>query len=389
MDLHSYLCNYAYNITSHNIENQSMENYDKFKGFIDQHYKLDYMKEHNYIKYVKVMRQKIVLLDGNSFHFLLELIEKCIHKMSSYHIFFKINIIKYLFNLDKIKRLLLLKEKNLRDTHINFKKLYDKFENKRVKFQILQRINNNHYKIILFSKYQRELLHLLHTFSEYEKNYGIDQKLIQIVNMERKLIGKKSEYKANELIKKFIKQSNVSYIYRENVDIFKYLYVQHKNKKYKGEIDGIIFTKEGNQWVIEYIIEVKSSIKATFEDVQKMIGLQKVISSYDFSENMIINDIQLNRKSFQKIIHKPLHEWMIYICHDENKTIDKSHLYFAYVTKIIDKEFIKNYYIDKKEDILRKKHQLILKNKKKIDTLFQTWKKSVCLTHNGSFVFTL
>ena len=55
MDLHSYLCNYAYNITSHNIENQSMENYDKFKGFIDQHYKLDYMKEHNYIKYVKVM----------------------------------------------------------------------------------------------------------------------------------------------------------------------------------------------------------------------------------------------------------------------------------------------------------------------------------------------
>ena len=74
---------------------------------------------------------------------------------------------------------------------------------------------------------------------------------------------------------------------------------------------------------------------------------------------------------------------------DVKNKIDKSHLYFAYVLKMIDNEFIKNYYVEKKEDVLRKKHHQILKKEKHVQQLFNLWVGHVNLNNNDSILFML
>ena len=67
--------------------------------------------------------------------------------------------------------------------------------------------------------------------------------------------------------------------------------------------------------------------------------------------------------------------------------IDKSHLYFTYVLKIVDNEFINNYYVEKKDDTLRKKHDIILKKEKYIQQLFNVWCSHVNLNKDNSIIF--
>ena len=43
----------------------NFDDYDNFKRFIDNHYGIEHLRKHNYIKYVKVMRQIIKIKDGN------------------------------------------------------------------------------------------------------------------------------------------------------------------------------------------------------------------------------------------------------------------------------------------------------------------------------------
>ena len=241
----------------------------------------------------------------------------------------------------------------------------------------------------MFKKLKRKLIFMINTFIDYEESFGIDQKLIQINNMERTLIGKKSEYQISKLIKYYVKNKSLNYIYKENVNIFKLLNNKNEKMNFKGEIDGLLLKIENNEVFIENIIEVKSSIKATFEDIHKIIALQEVLKKINKHQKIILDDLELTSKSFEKIINQPIKEWLIYLIIDNNNKnkIDKSHLYFTYVLKIVDNEFIKNYYIEKKEDTLRKKHDLILKKEKYIQQLFNVWSSHVNLNKDNSIIF--
>ena len=76
MNIHDYLIKYTKNINENDICNYDMENFDKFKKFIDNHYTLNHLKNNNYIKYVKVIRQKIVLMGNNNYEMLINKINK-------------------------------------------------------------------------------------------------------------------------------------------------------------------------------------------------------------------------------------------------------------------------------------------------------------------------
>lgn len=391
MNIHDYLIKYTKNINENDINDYNMENYDNFKNFIDNHYTLDHLKNNNYIKYVKVIRQKIVLMGNNNYELLINKINKIFLIMDENHLFYKINFNKYLFNIKKIHFLLKKRENSIEGEIQKFKDLYNEYNNNnKIKFQILHTINICNRKYTLFNKYKRELLHLINEFNILEEKYGIDQKLIDIVNTERKLIGKKSEYNVNNLIKKYIKQENDNNLfYLENVDIFKNFNIKMNSDICKGEIDGIILKKENEEYIIQNIIEVKSSIKATFEDIYKIIGLKNFFLKYTFTHDIHIHDIKLNEKSFSKIINEPIHNWLIYMCTDQKNKIDKSHLYFSYILKIIDYDFIKDYYINNNDNIIKNKFKLIIDNRDYINNLFALWKSHISLKKNSSCIYIL
>ena len=390
MDLIDYLKTNAQNLTNKDIKHMNIEKYENFKKFIDDHYELEYMKKNNYIKYVKIIRQKIVYLYNDQYYYYIDEINQIIKMMSEYHVFYKINFKKYLYNIDKIKKELNKREKNLYDTIHNFQEMSKQYESKpKIKFQILHTINRYYYKLSIFKKLKRKILCIIQDFIDYEESFGIDQKLIQLNNMERTYIGKKSEYCISKLIHNYTKKHNQEMIYKENIDIFKLLHVKINSMHFKGEIDGLLLKIIDGQVIIEHIIEVKSSIKSSYEDIYKILALQEVLKNMTFSEEMYLDEYVLTSKSFEKIIHKPLKDWLIYMIIDVKNKIDKSHLYFAYVLKMIDNEFIKNYYVEKKEDVLRKKHHQILKKEKHVQQLFNLWVGHVNLNNNDSILFML
>jgi hypothetical protein len=59
---------------------------------------------------------------------------------------------------------------------------------------------------------------------------------------------------------------------------------------------------------------VKSSIKATVEDVKKFLCLQKYINLIDTNINIQYNNYIFTNESFINIKNKPLNKWVIYMC---------------------------------------------------------------------------
>jgi len=396
MDIHNYLLKYSKNLNESDICHLDMENYDNLKKFIDNHYNLEHLKENNYLKYVKVTRQKIVLSGNTEYDTLIDKINILFEEMSTHYLFFKINFRKYLFNIKKIFVLLKKRQFGLKKELERFQELYNMFDSYNIKFKLLKTINACSRKISLFNVYKRKLLYHIHQFTILEYKHGIDQKMINIVNCERNLIGKKSEYKVNRILNEYVNEKNKGlkepcYFYLENIDIFKIFNIKTTNNvKCKGEIDGLIIKKEDNDYIIEYLIEIKSSIKASFEDVHKIIGLKNFFMNVNFEdEKFLVKNIKLTKNSLKKIINYSVHNWLIYICNDDKNKIDKSHLYFSYILKIINYDFIKDYYINKQENEIKKKHKMIIDNKDYIDNLFNLWKLHINLTKNQSCIYIL
>ena len=99
--------------------------------------------------------------------------------------------------------------------------------------------------------------------------------------------------------------------------------------------------------------------------------------------------VYFTKKSFNKIINKKISESIIYLCIDQRSKIEKSHFYFAYVLKILDNNFIKTYYIDNDESMIKEKYKLIIDNKKFINKIFDKWVKDVALTNESSCIFLI
>ena len=390
MNIKDHLSNYAKNLTIHDIFETDMAEYNYFKMFIFNHYSLEHIKIYNYLKYVKIIRQKIVYETNGLYESYLQRINNIIDIMAKHNILNKMDIKKYLFKINKINLLLNKRQKNIQEVIENYRILYDKYNTNAeyIKFKLLYNLNIILYKQQLFLKLSKSLKYHIQLLIDLEEKYDIDHKLIEINNIERTLLGKKSEYKVEKILKNFIIKNK--YIYIQNIDIIKLFKLDLKNvKNMKGEADGILLYYDGSDYIIDYFIEVKSSIKATYEDVSKFNNLKKCIEKLSIDISFSLEDIVLTKKSFQKIITKHISEWIIYICIDSRKKIEKSHFYFSNVLKIVDNEFIKAYYINNDDSIIDKKYKIIIDNKDFINILFNKWKEDVNLTSTSSSVYLI
>ena len=57
----------------------------------------------------------------------------------------------------------------------------------------------------------------------------------------------------------------------------------------------------------------------------------------------------------------------------KDNIIEKSHLYFSSVIKIVDDKFIKDFYIDNNDNSIIEKYQIIENNRQLINRRFQRW----------------
>ena len=394
MDFRIFLQDYGKNLTTNDVIENKMLDYNYFYEFIKKHYDLNHIKKHNYLKYVKITRQKIVFNKESIYENLVQHINDIFQKMFHENVLCKMNLRKYFFKLSKIYTILEKKKKNFQELIQYYKLLMVQYEfNKPLQVKLLCSLNLIQYKYQLFLKLSRQLNFYLQQFIELEEKNDIEHKLIEINNMERTLLGKKSEYYAETILKKYCKLYP-KYIYIQNIDFIKLLKLPIQDvHQLKGEIDGLLLYQEDKYYYIEYMIEVKSSIKSIYEDIHKFVHLKKIIESIDEYDEFHVpdSDIILHKKSFQKIIHQPISGSILYLCTNnvyKNK-IEICHFYFLYVLKIIDQNFIEKYYLQQDESIIYEKYQKIIDHQDYIYSIFNEWKKNVNLNEESSCIFLL
>jgi hypothetical protein len=400
MDLHSFLKTRFTQLSNKNVCNDNeFSSYDNFKKFILDHYQLNHMEKHNYIKFVKVKRQILKIDNEIGYIKILNNIQSYIKIMYDNHTFPNLNIRKYMFKINVIFKLIDEKKQGLLKTLKILRSVYN-LENKNdyFKMKILCGINTLMYRYTIFLKYSRKLINSINELINLEYEYNIDHKLIEINNMERTLLGKKSEYTANKVMIEYVnyinsfKNNKRIYYYVSNIDFLKLLNISSSHTdSLKGEVDGILIYYENGIYVIDRIIEVKSSIKATFEDIKKFVYLQSYINKLYLQDEVEIKygNFVFVKDSFKKIIHKHLTEWIIYLCVNSinQDFIEKSHLYFSNCIKIIDDNFIEDFYIDKIDKTLINKYKIIENNRELIENLFQEWTENIKLDSDNCNIF--
>jgi hypothetical protein len=392
MDINLFLKDHFHQLDFSDIsEDNDFSDYEIFRKFVYDHYSLSHLKHNNYIKYVKVRRQMLKLSNEKKYNDYINKIDNIIKIMNDYHIFPNILIKNYMYKMGNIFKIIEERKSVLLESIVNIRKVFFLKENDQVfKFKIITGINCMIRKYQLLKKYSNQLIYYINDFIAYEETYDIDHKLIEIHNIHRCYLGKRSEYVANKVFETYVSMMNSNtektYFYETNVNLIKLLHIGLNVKsKIKGEIDGLIISYDGETYMIEKIIEVKSSVKSTFDDTKKFSCLKNFIKSIHFYAELKYKNYIFNKKSFSKIINNHLTEWIIYICigQTENNIIEKSHLYFSTVLKIIDDSFIKSFYLEKSEYAIKEKHKIIMNSKAKINDLFIKWKKNIKL---GSFL---
>jgi len=389
MELNTHINKYFNMLTYNDIsEKNNFQNYDNFKNFINSHYNLNHLETNNYIKYVKVNRQIIKLKEDNKYMNLLSKINSIVKIMSIHNVFPSIDIKKYLFRINTLFKLIEEKKINLINTIKTIRSLFDlKGDDAKFKFKIITGVNTLTYKYKIYVKNSKKLIYYINQLIKMENMYNIDHKLIELNNMERSFLGKKSEYTANKVILDYInilnKNNNKTYYYETNVDILKLFHIDlNHSSNIKGEVDGMIISYDGQEFIIEKIIEVKSSIKATFEDIKKFESFRNyILSNNIINNNIVYGKYIFTKNSFVNILNKNISDWTIYICingYDHN-IIEKSHLYFSSVLKIIDDNFIKDYYVDNNEYIIKEKYKIVQNNLLLIDKMFNEWASNIKL----------
>ena len=402
MELNTYLKLYFTQLSFKNICNDNdFATYENFKRFIDNHYSLEHMEKHNYLKYVKVKRQILRLNEDNLYFQYINDTNNIIKFLADMHTFPYIDIKKYMFKIHNIFKIIDEKKIALSKTIKIIRSLFDlksKSEISNIKLMMGLNTISYRYKLLLINS--KKIIENVNKLIELESKYGIDHKLIQLNNMERSFLGKKSEYTANKVIQDYVNLMNsklkesecndVCYYYETNVDLIKLfnIFFNHKDS-IKGEVDGIIIYFDGTNYIIDKIIEVKSSIKATFEDIKKFICLQEYIHLMDDDITIKYNNFVFTKESFVNIKNNPLNKWVVYLCINNinQDFIEKSHLFFSTVLKIIDDEFILDYYILKNEDVLMNKYKIVDKNRELIDNIFNSWFNNISFGTHECIIF--
>lgn len=368
-------------------DKNDFDTYESFRKFIYDHYSLTHLENNNYIKYVKVKRQLLRIYEDVLYMKIINNINSVCAYLFSHGVFPKIDIRRYLFKIDSFLKLIEFKKRCLLETinHVRSISL-----NIPRKTKIFIGINALFYKYSILVKYTNSIHLLIKDFIELEARYGIDQKLICLNNMERALLGTKSEYIVNKVMKQYIIELNSrnekQYFYETNVNILKIFTSKVVMIcPMKGELDGMIISinRDSSECIIEMLIETKSSLKATFEDIDKFTQFKEFLinlrDTCSFPEKILYKNYVFTIQSFSKIISEALSSWTIYMCINNfrDNTIEKSHLYFSSVIKILDDKFIDDFYVKYSDNSIESKYKIIDANRNLINDQFQIWSDKV------------
>jgi len=397
-----------------------MTSYDGFEYFVKKHYSIEHMKEYNYIKYVKVQREILCTLNVDNYVKKIEEINKIFIELNKQNILPYIDFKKYLFkiysifdlfknrvniysgSIKKINNFRKTINKDVDDTN-NIDQPYWYVQGKRFidKEKLILRLEHGQKKLterikILEEKY-KVVKSMILDFIEIETKNGIDHSEIAKSCAFRTHLGIRSEDRINNIIYKFIKDNKLNVDYLINTNILKLLNVNMEKRstifgEIKGEADGLILSKKNDSYIIDCIIEVKSTIRATFEDTNKFVNLKKYITEL-FANNPDISydyrGYKFTKESFINIIEKPMQYWTIYMCVGDNDIIiEKSQLFFVNCLKIIDSEFIKRYYLNNDNTAIEDKFQIIVNNIDNVNYQFDEWSTNINL-HNNSNLYLL
>ena len=182
-------------------------------------------------------------------------------------------------------------------------------------------------------------------------------------------------------------------MYKTNVNLLKIFGIPLQlTDKMKGEVDGVLFeyNQQEDIYYVKYIIEVKSSIKATFEDVSKFLYMQKYLLGKNIKDGFY-EELKINEQSFEYFLNEPVYKWCIYLCvvNPEEVVIEKSHFYFAKLFKILDTKFIKEFYSHNKSMIIKEKYSELIVHEKQVLHLFENWIETIGLNFSDSCVFCI
>jgi hypothetical protein len=393
MELNSFLEDNFRKLSLKDIcETNNFLSYENFKKFIYDHYNLHHIENNNYIKYVKVKRQIIRLTNNEEYIKIINDINSIISYLSDLNIIPNVNIRKYMYKINNFFKFINDKDKILLNTINKIRELFKIKDNYIFYLKIMNGINPLFEKYRIFKVKKRLLIFLVNNLIEFELSYGIDHKLIELNNMERAFLGKKSEYTANKVISLFISNNKKKYFYLSNIDLLKLLNIDQNNyMKIKGELDGIILYHDNNNYIIEKIIEVKSSIKSTFEDYPKFHFLKKYISSLSDDFIAYFDNYNFTKSSFQYIIDNDITKWLTYICINTcyKDVIEKSHFYFSHAIKVVDDDFIKSYYMDNNDNAIKDKYKIICKKRNIINKLYDIWQDNIKLGSEECNIYIL
>lgn len=404
MEFKNFLKNHFDQLTEKDVDQtDDIGYYEKFRKFITSHYSFDHLQNFNYIKYVKVKRQILKMEDDTKYIKYINNIDSIIRIMNQNNVFPNIKIKNYMYKTNVVFNIIIEREKILVESIRHIRSLLDLKKGDNVfNMKIICSINTISRRYRIFLKYSKILKVMVNKLIKLEEKYDIDHKLIELNNMYRSFLGKKSEYTANKIIVQYIneknndknskisKNSKIKYFYETNINLFKLFNIKNDNTfPIKGEVDGLIISYDGTTYFIESIIEVKSSVKSTFDDTIKFISLQNFIKNMKISQKIEYQNYIFTDESFSKIRNENMSEWVIYICINNVKydIIEKSHFYFSNVLKIIDDDFIKSFYIDKNDKSIRDKHNIILQNTKYVNELFSAWKDHINLGKESCNMF--
>jgi hypothetical protein len=184
LDINNYLKLNFYQLSSIDICNDNdFSTYENFKKFILDHYYLKHIEKKNYIKYVKVKRQIIMIKEGKKYNNYINNINSIIRIMFENNIFSNIDIRRYMYKINFFFKLLNDKKNTFITSIYTIRSLFDlKGDNYAFKVRIMYVINNLIRKYHIFLKNSKKIIFLVNQLLELESSYEIDHNLITLNN---------------------------------------------------------------------------------------------------------------------------------------------------------------------------------------------------------------
>lgn len=362
-EINIYLKNNFINVNKENSklpEERNLYIYENFEKFIENETNLKLLKDKNYVKYVKIIRN-LYVKNNKKYRYLKNKLEIIMEKYGK-KVKLKVNVIEK--EIERLENVCKNKYMTQKKTNIKQKILYLCMMRKIL--MKMKRIEQNYCNVEYLyknngkdkgTKNEENLSELIVAFINYMKS--------KININEYELIYINNLYVNNNTI--FEIENYDEMVNEININLF-----INKQKNVKGEIDGIIILKEKKS-KIGYILkmfEYKSSIESIYNDYNKYYLLLYVLNNgyinYKFNQYDIktLNMKYIEASKEKKHNYLNVHYLVNYMDNDKKLIVNKFKLIdFLDITKM----YFFNELKSDRENAIRKRYNKLIENQEYIE----------------------